>query len=136
MATLLKGSIFEISDDGPVVWCRIEARPEITPTEGAQAAETIASFLIQRVMNASSEYRALVFDVREGPAVFGPTTRAALELIFRAGEQHRKRIAALVSTTAIQQLQFTALVRENASHAAIVTVSPEQARAWTERTES
>ena len=109
---LLSGPIFEIRDLDGIARCAIENRQEVTAEEGARCAEEMHTFLAREVLSASSRYLGLIFDVRKGPAVFGPKTRAALEELFRAAQRASKPIAVCVGDTAIQRLQFSALCKE------------------------
>ena len=68
--------------------------------------------LLGRVIPRDSAYVGFVFDVTQGPSVFGPKTRAALEELFRGAEANGKRVAVRVGAAAIQQLQFKSLCRE------------------------
>jgi hypothetical protein len=110
--TLASGAIYAITEEDQIVSCAVVNRLDITPNEGAACAQQMHSFLSQSVLSDGSAYLGLIFDVREGPAVFGPQTRAALERIFRQAEQTKHALAVQVGKAAIQRLQFASLCAE------------------------
>ena len=109
---LRSGENFEISETDGVVHVSVVNRPDITLEAGAECARQMDEFLNSEVFTRDSMYLGVVFDVRSGPAVFGPKTRAALEQLFRAAEVAKKPIAARVGAAAIQRLQFNSVSRE------------------------
>lgn len=110
--TLGRGPIFEIVAAGGIVRCSVVNRPDIAAEEGARCAAEMHEILEREVLSAESRYVGLVFDVRRGPDVFGPKTRAALEKLFRKAERVGKPIAVRIGGAAIQRLQFTSLCAE------------------------
>jgi hypothetical protein len=107
--TLATGAIYAITEEDAIVSCAVVNRVDISPNEGATCAQQMHSFLSGSVLSDRSRYLGLIFDVREGPAVFGPQTRAALERIFRQAEETQRALAVQVGEAAIQRLQFTNL---------------------------
>lgn len=105
------GAIFEITELDGVVRCVMTNRPDVTAEEGARCAQQIQQ-ACTRVLTRGSSYKGLVFDVRNGPAVFGPKTRAQLEELFRLAERNRVPVAVRVGEAAIQRLQFSSLCRD------------------------
>jgi hypothetical protein len=121
MELLARGANFEITAEAGIVRLTVVNRPEVDRDEGARCAQLMHDTLASRVLLTRSPYRGLVFDVREGPEVFGPKTRASLEELFRAAESSRKRTAVRPGTSPIRRLQFASLCRECAPrHAKIV----------------
>jgi hypothetical protein len=112
MNVLAVGSNFEMVANGPVVRCVVINRPDIDGEEGARCAQRMQDVLVNQVLVPTSAYRGVIFDVRRGPEVFGPKTRAALEVLFRAAEASRKRLGVRLGEAAIQKLQFGSLCRE------------------------
>jgi hypothetical protein len=112
LAVLAEGPIFKIVAEGTVATCTVVNRTDVSPEEGARCAQEMRDVLLGRVIPRGSVYVGFVFDVTNGPAVFGPRTRAALEEMFRETESQRKRVGVRVGPAAIQQLQFKSLCRE------------------------
>ena len=86
MEVLARGANFEITAKGGTVRLTVINRPEVDRDEGARCAQLMHDTLTSRVLLVRSPYRALVVDVRQGPEVFGPKTRASHEELFRAAE--------------------------------------------------
>jgi len=61
------------------------------------------------VLRVGTAYRGLIFDVRRGPTVFGPTTRAVLAELLATSVTRKVRVAILTSDSASQTLQFRSL---------------------------
>lgn len=112
LAILAQGPIFKIVGEDRFAICTVVNRSDVTPEEGARCAQEMRDTLLGKVIPRGSGYVGFVFDVTQGPAVFGPRTRAALEELFRAAEAQKTRLAVRVGPAAIQQLQFKSLVRE------------------------
>jgi hypothetical protein len=130
MEVLARGANFEITAERGVVRLAVMNRPDVDRDEGARCAQLMHDTLTSRVLLTRSPYRALVIDVRQGPEVFGPKTRATLEELFRAAESARKRTAVRPGTSAIRRLQFASLCRECAPlHAKIVDDDSDES-AW------
>jgi hypothetical protein len=130
--TLGRGPIFEIVATDGIVRCSVVNQPDIAPEEGARCAVEMQEILEREVLSAESRYVGLVFDVRRGPDVFGPKTRAALEQLFRKTERVGKPIAVRIGDTAIQRLQFTSLCAECAPTLGKVVGTAEEER-WARR---
>jgi hypothetical protein len=120
MPLLDEGPLYSIEESGGVVTCRVKNRADVNADEGASSAAQMQRFLVDRVLSPRAEYLGLVFDVSEGPTVFGPRTRAALEHMFRAAAKANKAIVVRVGEAAIQRLQFAGLCRECAPDVAQV----------------
>lgn len=133
MELLGKGEVFEITAVDGIARLEVVNRPDVTPEEGARCASEMNDIITNRVLAPRSGYRALLVDVRRGPPVFGPNTRAALGDMFAKIEDAKKATAVLVGTPAIQRLQFSSLVREHARTTGKVFGEEEQALAWLER---
>ena len=112
-----KGGNYSIEIDRAVALCRVWKTPDVTREEGAQFAAEKVRLLGELASLPRTRARALIFDLREAPPVWGPATQEALETIVAAWERARKRIAVVVSDDAIQRLQMNRIVAV-------------QARAW------
>jgi hypothetical protein len=132
---LARGAIFEISAQDDWVACEVVNRGDVSAEEGARCASQMNEVLVTQVLNPRSPYRGLLFDVRRGPAAFGPKTRAALEKLFVAAESSRRKLAVLVGESATQRMQFGNLSRERASDVARVFQTEFSAREWLQRPE-
>jgi hypothetical protein len=115
LSTVLSaGEIYDIRSDGETARCTVVNRDDVDPAVGARCAAELERVLSREVLSRSSMLTGVVLDVRRGPAVFGPQTRASLERLFSQAERSGKRIVARVGTTAIQQLQFRSLCQDHA----------------------
>lgn len=112
LAVLAEGAIFKIVAEAHVATCTVVNRIDVSAEEGARCAAEMRHVLLGKVISRDSPYVGFVFDVTQGPTVFGPKTRAALEELFRGAESNQKRVAVRVGAAAIQQLQFKSLCRE------------------------
>jgi hypothetical protein len=130
MELLARGANFEITADAGIVRLTVINRPEVDRDEGARCAQLMHDTLASRVLLARSPYRCLVVDVRQGPEVFGPKTRASLEELFRAAESSRKRTAVRPGTSPIRRLQFASLCRECAPRHAKIVDDDQDESAW------
>jgi hypothetical protein len=127
---LAQGAIFVIRQSGELAVCEVVNRQDVSAEEGARCASVMHEVLTTRVLTAHSLYRGLMFDVRQGPPVFGPKTRAALELIFVHARGAQRRLAILVGGSATQRMQFGNLCQEHAPEHARVFLSETTAREW------
>ena len=130
MEVLASGANFEITAERGVVRLTVINRPEVDRDEGARCAQLMHETLTSRVLIGRSPYKALVIDVRQGPEVFGPKTRASLEELFRAAESSRKRTAVRPGTSPIRRLQFASLCRECAPRQAKIVDDDLDESAW------
>ena len=133
MTTLAHGANFEIVVEGSFVRCRVMNSDSVTREEGARCAELMRSVLREQVLVPGSPYSGLVFDVRQGPEVFGPVTRGMLEGIFQAAEGAKKRLAVRIGSAAMQRLQFSNLCRECAPKESKIVESDVDEAAWARR---
>jgi hypothetical protein len=127
---LARGANFEIIAEDGVVRCRVMNPSHVDRDEGARCAREMHETLVGRVLVRRSGFRALIFDVREAPEVFGPKTRSALEELFRAAEGSKMRLAVRISSSAIQRLQFSSLCRECAPQSGKLTLTDADERSW------
>ena len=130
MEVLARGAIFEITAEGGIVRLSVINKPEVDREEGARCAQLMHDTLTSRVLLVRSPYRGLVIDVRQGPEVFGPKTRASLEELFRAAESSRKRTAVRPGTSPIRRLQFASLCRECAPRQAKIVDDDQDEDEW------
>jgi hypothetical protein len=130
---LARGPIFEISAQDEWAACEVTNRSDVSAEEGARCANLMNEVLTSRVLNVRSAYRGLLFDVRKGPAAFGPKTRAALGQVFAAAAGSGRRLAVLVGESPTQRLQFANLCQEHAKDHARVFLTEFSAREWMQR---
>lgn len=114
------GSMYEIRGSNLAAVCQVLVPGRVKPEDGAAAALRMCAFLCDRICTPSSNRNGLIVDVRLGPTVFGPVTRAALESMFEAAQKSKTVVVALVGSAAMQRLQFAALCREHAPTLATV----------------
>jgi hypothetical protein len=129
-AVLARGANFEISAVAGIVRCNVMNPAGVDREEGARCADQMRETLVMRVLIPMSEYLGAVFDVRQGPEVFGPITRGTLEVIFRAAETSERRLAVRIGGAAMQQLQFASLCRECAPSEGKLVESDVAEEAW------
>lgn len=127
---IARGEIFEITGERGLLICRVVNRADITPEVGARCASEMDAAITKNLLEASSAYQGLVFDVRRGPIAFGPKTRASLFTLLGRAERASRRVAALVSDSPTQHMQFSNLQREAAPTVMIVSRSEDEARTW------
>jgi len=127
---IARGEIYEIVGEGRLLICRVVNRADITAEVGARCAQEMDAALGESLLEPSSPYQGLVFDVRGGPIAFGPKTRASLFAMLGRAERASRRVAALVSDSPTQHMQFSNLQREVAPTMMIVSRSEDEARAW------
>jgi len=130
MEVLARGANFEITAERGIVRLTVINRPEVDRDEGARCAQLMHDTLTSKVLLVRSPYRGFVFDVRQGPEVFGPKTRASLEELFRAAETSRKRTAVRPGSSPIRRLQFASLCREWAPRQAKIVDDDQDENAW------
>ena len=127
-ALLSSGSFYEIVDEHGIARCVVTVPPELTPAEGAQAAEEMSRYIEAHILVKGSAFAGLILDVRKGPRVFGPHTRAALERLFQKAEANLVPLVALVRDNPLQRMQFGNLSRQYAVHISRVVDDEDQAR--------
>lgn len=130
MDVLAVGANFEMVASDAIVRCVVVNRPDIDAEEGARCAKRMHDVLISKVLVRDSSYVGLIFDVRRGPDVFGPKTRAALEELFRTAEISGKRLALRLGDAAIQRLQFGSLCRDCAPLTSKIVETDLDAHHW------
>ncbi|HEU4582600.1 MAG TPA: hypothetical protein VFS67_30295 [Polyangiaceae bacterium] len=94
---LFVDELHEIRDLGRVVWCRVSVPERTPPASGAAAARRVGDYLISHVLQRRSPWLGLVLDVRRGPSVFGPITRAVTVRLLESAEQAHKPFAVLTA---------------------------------------
>ena len=129
---LASGAILEITASAGLIRCVITNAPDVTPEEGARCAALMDETLRRAIGNAATR-GGLLFDVRAGPPVFGPKTRASLEQLFTFVDEHGWPIAVIVGPAAIQKLQFVSLCAAAASRMAKVFHEESRAMSWASR---
>ena len=106
---LKEGENHLISDRDGLAVCQIWTRPDLSSEEGARNAQQMVSYLSDEVLRAGTLYRGIIFDVRRGPPVFGPTTREVLAGLLLKSVSRNVRVAIITGESATQVLQFRSL---------------------------
>ena len=106
---LVEGDNHLISQRDGLAICQVWTRPDLSSEQGAKNAAQMLSYLTDVVLRVGTAYRGLIFDVRRGPTVFGPQTRAALSGFLATSAACKMRVAILTSESATQVLQFRSL---------------------------
>ena len=97
--------------------CQVWTRPDLSAEQGAKNARQMSEYLERHVLQPSSPYRGVIFDLRRGPPVFGPKTRETLAGFFATAARLDIAIAVLVGESPIQVLQFRNLCRDSGGRA-------------------
>lgn len=106
---LVEGDNHLISQRDGLAICQVWTRPDLSAEDGAKNAGQMVAYLTNVVLRVGTQYRGLIFDVRRGPTVFGPTTRATLAGLLATSVARKVRVAILTSEAATQVLQFRSL---------------------------
>ena len=106
---LVEGDNHLISQRDGIAICQVWTRPDLSSEEGAKNAGQMVAYLTDVVLRVGTSYRGLIIDVRRGPTVFGPKTRAALVGLLATSVARKVRVAILTSDSATQFLQFRSL---------------------------
>jgi hypothetical protein len=130
---LVRGEVYELWSHGRVVQVVLKVPARTPPAVGAQAATEMGEWVVQNVLQRRSRWLGVVFDVRSGPSIFGPITRAVMERLFEHAERARKPIAVVVGNTASQRDQFSVLARTVAPSQSKITSELDEALAWMTR---
>src|SRR5688500_16868783 len=103
---LIRGDNHVISDMNGLVVCEVWSRPDLSEENGARNAREMVTFLTEKALQVGSRYRGILFDMRRGPPVFGPKTRAALLELFTQAARASIAVGVLTGTSPTQLLQF------------------------------
>ncbi|HEU4536840.1 MAG TPA: hypothetical protein VFS00_22110 [Polyangiaceae bacterium] len=125
-----EGPTYSISLEDGVASCRIWSRPDIEWAEGARVATDLTKVLLALAEGPREQARALVFDEREAPPVFGPQTEVAVGSLLAAWERQERRVASAVGTNPVKQLQMRRLLAERAPKYGRAFLTFEEALAW------
>lgn len=124
---LRSGDNHLISEREGVVTCEVWTREDLSAEQGAKNADEMTSFLRHRALGFGTSYRGLIFDVRRGPAVFGPKTRESLVALFKQAAEVRVSLAVLPSQP-MQVVQFRNLCGESGGRADVFESTAEAER--------
>ena len=127
---LVNDDVFVIRAERRVVWCEVNTPRQLSPARGAEAAQAIAAYMLENVLQRRSRWLGLIIDVRRGPSVVGPITLETIERMFERAETCRKPVAALVSAAAAQADQYETVIRTHAPRFGKVVLSPADALEW------
>jgi hypothetical protein len=111
---LLKDELFLIRSEARIVWCHVLTPQSVSPARGAAAADVATAYLNEHVLQRRSPWLGLLLDIRKGPSVFGPVTRAAMQRMFEHADRAHKRVAVLVGASPVQRTQFSELAEQYA----------------------
>lgn len=106
---LVEGDNHLISQRDGLAICQVWTRPDLSAEEGAKNASQMVAYLTNVVLRVGTSYRGMIFDVRRGPTVFGPTTRTVLAGLLATSVTRKVRVAFLTGEAATQVLQFRSL---------------------------
>jgi hypothetical protein len=126
---LLEDHFFIIRSVGRVVWCHLLIPKNTPPSAGADAAQRLGKYLLDKVLYPRSSWLGLILDVRKGPSVFGPITRELNSKLFVAAERARKPLAVVTIGQGAQHSQFCELAAQ-APQFAVVTSVVDEAVDW------
>ncbi len=116
---LASGDNHLISARDGIVFCQVWVRSDLSAEDGARNAREMVDFLMQSALRPGTGYRGLVFDVRRGPAAFGPKTRDALLGLLAAAAKIEMPVAILAGATPIQVVQFKSLCGASSARAEV-----------------
>lgn len=125
---LISGDNHLISARDGIVICQIWVREDLSAEEGARNAKQISDYVTQTVLRPGTPYRGLIFDVRRGPASFGPKTRNALLALFAAAAKVGMPVAVLAGAAPIQVVQFKSLCGASNARAEVFESEAEAVR--------
>jgi len=106
---LVEGDNHLISQRDGLAICQVWTRPDLSSEQGAKNAGQMVAYMTDVVLREGTPYRGIVFDVRRGPTVFGPQTRAVLVGLLTTSVARKVRVAFITSDAATQVLQFRSL---------------------------
>jgi hypothetical protein len=109
---LAEGDNHLIATRDSLLICQVWVRDDLSKEQGAKNAAEMSDYLIGYLQAEARRCRGLIFDVRRGPSVFGPVTRAVLLRLFAAAAATKTRVAVLVGDSAMQSLQFASICQE------------------------
>jgi len=112
---LTEGENHLISERDGLAVCQIWTRPDLSSEQGARNAQQMVAYILEVVLRVNTTYRGIIFDVRRGPAVFGPKTREVLGELLARSVVRRVPVAILTSESATQILQFRSLCSSSTS---------------------
>jgi hypothetical protein len=115
---------------GRVVWCRVSVPKQTPPAVGASAAQRAGDYMITNVLQRRSPWLGLILDVRQGPSVFGPITRAVTVRLLESAEVAHKPFAVLTLGADTRHDQYTALAVVHAPRFGLITSEVRQASDW------
>jgi hypothetical protein len=127
---LAQGETFVIHGARRVVWSKVSVPPGLDPARGAAAGQELGSYLLNHVLERRSPWLGVVFDVRDGPSIIGPTSLRVMESLCDRAELVRRRLAILVGQNPLLREQFLLLVQARAPRFAIVTDDRRVALDW------
>jgi hypothetical protein len=124
------GANYEVEVSRTLAFCRVWKRTDLTREEGMRCAEEKVRVFERLVAEPRLVVRALVFDLREAPPMWGPVTQECLERMVATFEQAERRIAVVVGNDAIQALQMKRIVKERAPTMGHVFTAIDVATDW------
>lgn len=127
---LFVDDLHTIRDVGRVVWCQVAVPERTPPASGAAAAQRVGDYLLANVLQRRSSWLGLILDVRLGPSVFGPITRAVTVRLLESAESAHKPFAVLTAGNTTQHKQYADLTSAHAPRYGLVTADTQQAHDW------
>jgi hypothetical protein len=102
-----------------VIICQVWVRSDLSPEDGARNAREMVEYLTQTALRPGTPYRGLIFDVRRGPAAFGPKTRDTLLGLLATAAKINMPVAILAGAAPIQVVQFKSLCGASSAKAEV-----------------
>jgi len=125
---LVSGDNHLISVRDGIVVCQVWVRSDLSAEEGARNAQQMVDYLTQNALRPGTTYRGLIFDVRRGPAAFGPKTRDSLLTLLSAAARIDMPVAVLAGAAPIQVVQFKSLCGATSARAEVFEAEAEAVR--------
>jgi hypothetical protein len=106
------GENYRIELERGLVVCTVVRRPDLSRVEGARAGEEGFAITARLANESRLVARALVIDVTEAPATWGPDVEAAAERMLAAWAAADRPVAVVVSE-AIQKLTVQRIIEKH-----------------------
>ncbi len=106
---------------------RVESRPQLSSTAGAELAEEYAIKLEKMITETT---RGVVMELEQAPPAVGPRTTTALTTMFRVIASHRLPVSLHISHSATQRLQLSRILTDSECGTGRIFTSSERAYSW------
>jgi hypothetical protein len=130
MPAYAKGANYQIDLVKGIVVCRVHKRPDLTREQGAKCAQEKVEILVRLAEGPRAMAKALMFDLRQAPASWGPITQSALDEIFVAWELAGRRLAAVLAVEPLQLMLIRQSFKQTAPTQGRIFVDDAEALAY------